>query len=235
MKKLALLVILVLASFVALGSAFASDYNTSTSVWGISSDNGQWGYTFIQNWLNTNGYSSINAKTGYTLGDSDKTFWNSGLTTLTIQMEVAGYANQNKVGYYTLSTDGFGREYKTLTQLFAGSAGAGNSVTVAINKEFGLYMKSPDGCGTNTWYTYRFYNAKDQCWVDNAPQVLIYTLEAGKKWLVCWEDINWACSDRDYNDMIMTVTAAAAPEPVSAGLFLIGGAALAVCRRKQRG
>jgi hypothetical protein len=208
-----LFLVLAVSIFAFKGTANAE------SIFGRSTDAGNYmGYVYIQDWLNANGYSAIEAKTDYTRGGNDKFYWDKDEMTFNIALENAGYADENVLGAY-FRKDG---EIKT-RQIFSGTDGVGDSRTMNL-RDFGLYLTTPQG---NTWYTYRFWNE------DEAAQALIYTLEDGKKWLVCWEDKAYnACgTDRDFNDMMVTVTAT--PEPLSAGLFILGGGVLAVLRRKN--
>jgi hypothetical protein len=246
MKKVLFLIVLMAVSLVTFSTSFAYDYNPATSPWGQSLDgkapdgSGKWGYQWVQSWLDNhydshgNAYgSTINAQTGYeSLSGAPMAFWNSGTDTFEIQAEVAGYATSNKVGYYYLLGNNQNSTIQPLNQLpliFTGPETAGASHTLTLTQAFGLYMTTPEG---KTWYTYRDFNSPYQSGVTKAPQALIYTLEPGKKWLVCWEDLNWSCGDRDFNDMYMTVKAV--PEPVSSALFLIGGAGLAVARSRRK-
>lgn len=222
MRKLISIFMVLMVTVVLSGTAFADNFKATDKPWGGRSlDAGnKYGYEYIQDWMNVNGYASINAKNDYSYGDGQNGFWDQGQYLFRIESENAGYADQNILGYYTQGNSG-----KKLTELFSGTDGAGDTESRLINKSFGLYLSTPDD---NLWYTYRPFNSGDQ----KAPHALIYTLETDTKWLVCWEDLNWKCGDKDYNDMMVTVTAT--PEPISAGLFLLGGGALAIIRKRRK-
>ena len=216
----------VLSLFVLCGSAFACvgtdcnsvQWNPSMGLFGTSSDDGKPGAHWIQDWLNGNGYSSINASTGYSLSDTAFFWTGNGLpTNFTIQEEVAGYKDQNTVGFYQGATGG------SKTQIFAGPDSPFLTKSETITGPFGLYIHTPEG---NTFFSDRLLNP------GKAPQVLIYTLQKDKKWLVAFEDLKWACGDKDFNDHMLTMTAT--PEPISASLFLLGGAGLAIYRKRNK-
>jgi hypothetical protein len=223
MKKLICFAV-VLFLFVLGGSAFASNWDSSMGVFGTSSWDGGSAPSWIQSWLNTNGYSGINASTDYVISTTPFYWTGNGYpTNFTIQEEVAGYKDQNTVGFYQ------GANYAQ-TQIFAGPDSQYVNMTKLVNLTgpFGLYIHTPEG---NTFYSDRFLNGQ-QTGVNNAPQVLIYTLKNNSKWLVAFEDLNWASGDKDFNDHMLTMTAT--PEPISASLFLLGGAGLAIYRKRNK-
>jgi len=215
MKKVYVLFILTIAAFsVFCGTSFASDIQ-----WGRSYDAGNlMGYEYIQNILNDLGYSSINAKTDYTTN----MYWSlPGTTNFRIEAEYAWNANWNEFGYYQN-----GAKKKIFrNEIFDGGDTTGAVASEEIAGNFGLYLNNVNN---ENWYTDSSLNKNSGSY----PQALVYTLDAGSKWLVAWEDTNYCYADRDYQDMVVTVTAT--PEPVAAVLFVVGGGLLATLRFKNK-
>ncbi len=207
--------------------------------WGISADNGLTGQRQLAQWLVGNGYYSdlstaeFFAKTGYighNSGDPDPYYWNlSSPFNVQIVQEMAGYADFNKLGYYTGSGDA-----KIQTQIFGGTENGPK--LLSINQPFGFYIETPK---EKFWYTDRAENDQQHGQLRHFekggyPQALIYELKPDTEWLIAWEDLDATKRkmDRDYNDMYVKVTCA--PEPVSCVLYLLGGGALATRLRKIR-
>jgi hypothetical protein len=138
-----------------------------------------------------------------------------------MNMELAGYANGNIMGYYQDAGSG----NLSYTPIFLGLDSPGTTVSTVINGNFGLYLQTTDN---NIWYTDRFLNNNGSY----APQGLVYELEQGTKWMVAWEDLKFATGDNDYQDMVVTMTAA--PEPLSAVLLIIGGVGLYFARNRRK-
>lgn len=202
--------------------AQADDFQWTDDFWGRSTDPGNlMGYEYIQNLMNAQGYSSVNAQNDYITSPDPFYLTGQGESVFTLNLELAGNANSNILGYYQLNDQG----NKLYTQIFAGTDVAGVVKSATITGYFGLYLQTPDN---NIWYTDRFLNLNDQ----HAPQGLVYELENNSKWMVAWEDLKFQTGDNDYQDMVVTVTAT--PEPAASALFLIGGMAMfALLRRKE--
>jgi hypothetical protein len=233
MKKTGIALFCLTMSFFAYAAPAFAEFNVD---WGKSWDNSnKYGYDYLADWLVGNGYYTSENKAdavkfainGYMGKEGSGTpshfYWDSGKYTFTLEQEIAGWADINSYGYYTANKpNGI-----TLTQAFEGTAAAGASYDGTINKDFGMYIKTP----YDTWYTDKFFNTGDSD--GRKPQVLVYELENNKKWLVAFEDIKYASGDRDYNDAYVLVNAVA-PEPISAVLFLMGGAGLATRKLIKR-
>ena len=220
LRVMVLLLVLVVC-FGTASAARAADFEWTDNFWGRSTDAGnRMGYEYLQDVIDSQG-SAVNAQTGY-LTDPDPYYWsNSGYSSqFTLNLELAGYANNNIMGYY----QGSGAGNLVYTPVFLGQDGPGAAASAVINGNFGLYLKTADN---NIFYTDRFLNNNGS----HAPQGLVYALEQGTKWMVGWEDMKFATGDNDFQDMVVTVTAA--PEPVSSALFIIGGIGLYLVRRKK--
>jgi len=216
--------IVAVVMLVCLGTtsfAQAEDFEWSDNFWGRSVDEGnRMGYEYIQDLINGQGYS-VNAQNGYVTNPDPFYLTGQGDSTFTLNLELAGNANSNILGYYQL--DGSGN--KLYTQIFGGLDSAGVVKSATITGNFGLYLQTKNN---DIWYTDRFLNNNDI----SAPQGLVYELENNSKWMVAWEDLKFGTGDNDYQDMVVTVTAT--PEPAASALFLIGGMAMfALLRRKE--
>lgn len=204
---------------IAAVAAFCGTASASDIQWGRSNDAGNlMGYEYIQGILNSLGYSSINAKTDYT---TDMSWSLPGTTNFRIEAEYAWNANWNEFGYYQN-----GAKKKIFrNEIFDGGDTTGAVASEEIVGNFGLYLNNVNN---ENWYTDSSLNKNGGYY----PQALVYTLDAGSKWLVAWEDTNYRYADRDYQDMVVTVTAT--PEPAAAVLFIAGGGLLAALRLKKK-
>jgi len=242
--------VLALVMVVVVYSAALADFSVN---WGVSSDNpgdSQWGipsgdvgyisdgskdygYEYIGYYLWKLGYASddaageLIAQNNYLKGDSY--FWKTGDYNAYMVNEFAGYKDTNSLGFYQSG------DLNTNSLIFAGSDGKGATKDFNPGYDFGLYLDVPQA--GETWYTDRTKNGNSQ-----KAHGLIYALEYNDqnnpvKWLVAWEDKPLGCSDKDYNDMIVTLEMKSkpVPEPISSSLFLLGAGAfgLKVLRRKK--
>lgn len=152
----------------------------------------------------------------------------SGNSTLTLMLEIAGYAASNSMGVYNGNAVGA----PTLYQVFPGAAtpgwhavahfGAGGSLVVTLfdnnaiiqgqsayagvdKNNFGFYLQGPGG----TFYSQDYRNAS------GAARVLTFAgtgINFGS-WWQCFEDLPFGSSDEDFNDMVLIVESVA---PVNA-------------------
>ncbi len=239
-KSMALIGLIVLLTTAPAFAQFSVDWGTSFDP--ATRDGYTMGYDYLADWLyytydpghtkfSDFGAARIFAQTGYigyNAGDADPFYFLGNLdNTVQVQQEIAGYQYTSTLGYYLMGNP------SVKTQLFDG--GQVGPTTFHTTSQFGFYLNTPNGQDMNNPGTWSYFYT-DRTLNGNTPTALIYQLEPNK-WLVAWEDIDPSgkgagVTDRDYNDMYMTVTAT--PEPVSAGLFLLGGGALAFIRRKQR-
>jgi len=144
----------------------------------------------------------------------------SGNSTLTLMLEIAGYAGSNALGVYNANAVGA----PTLYQVFPGAAtpgwfalahfGAGGSLIVSLfddnsvgqgqavyagvdKNNFGFYLQGPGG----TFYSQDYRNAT------GAARMITFAgtgINAGS-WWQCFEDLPVGSSDEDFNDMVLFV------------------------------
>jgi hypothetical protein len=153
----------------------------------------------------------------------------SGNSTLTLMLEIAGYAGSNAMGVYNGNAVGA----PTLYQVFPGAAtpgwhavahfGLGGSLVVTLfddnaiiqgqssyagvdKNNFGFYLQGPGG----TFYSQDYRNAS------GAARVITFAGTGSNygSWWQCFEDLPVGSSDEDFNDMVLLVESVA---PVNAG------------------
>jgi hypothetical protein len=136
--------------------------------------------------------------------------------------EIAGYANTNTFGYYTL---GAGNS-PVLNQIFSGSDGTGANNSFALNPaaEFGFYLGVPNT--GNTYFTDKSLN------LGNEIHAAIFQVDTSNTYILGFEDLRLANSDKDYQDMIVKVNISAVPEPSIMLLFGSGLAGLGLFRKR---
>ena len=150
------------------------------------------------------------------LNPTDTWFANGAVSI--IMEEIAGYADTNTFGYYTMGG--------VLTEIFSGSDGIGatESFTLSPAAEFGFYLGVPNTL--NPFYTEASKNAA------NEIHAAIFQVDNSNTYILGFEDLRLTNTDADYQDMIVKVTINQVPEPSTMLLIGTGLAGLGLLRRR---
>lgn len=136
-----------------------------------------------------------------------------------LKIEIAGNAGINEFGWYSTSSP------SDLHSIFAGSNSAGATAFFTPSAFYGFYLK---GAGDTIYYTQSASNSSD---VGN-QHFAVFRSAPGSFW-IGMEDLSLTTGDKDYNDMVVTVSAV--PEPAT--ILLLGtsmmGFAILAHRRKR--
>jgi hypothetical protein len=143
------------------------------------------------------------------------------LAALTI--EIAGHANTNVFGWF--ETNSTGTTTGATHVLFTGPQGAGASANFVPTAYYGYYMTTASG---QTFYT---LSSSDIIGQNPAFQHFAIFKEGDPSYWIGVEDLS-AGSDRDYNDMVIHVTATS-PEPGSLVLLGSGLVGIGIVLRRR--
>ena len=161
---------------------------------------------------------------GYSTGAADTNFFVSSTTAseVILKLEIAGYANSNKFGYYHVS-DGIRHE------LFTGAEGAGavDYITVNISEgdDIGFYLQVVQT--GNIYYTESSRNTSAR----SMQHFALFGMSDGS-YYVASEDLS--LGDADYNDLVVKVKPMVAPEAGAGLMLVVGLTGLVGYRRKKR-
>ena len=141
------------------------------------------------------------------------TWFANGAVSLMVD-EIAGYATSNTFGFYTFGSNNVAIK----TQLYAGT----DSKTVNANKsfilssptEFGFYLGVPNA--GNTYFTEASRNIAGEI------HAAIFQVDNSNTYILGFEDLRLCNSDKDYQDMIVSVTINSAPVPEPGTMMLLG-------------
>jgi len=203
------------------------DYNESTIDFGESWDGSNYEIDVVLNEIGEdiikdNGLESINFKLVNGYVDSKETWSGFGVNNILIK-EIAGYADTNIFGWYEKSDP---YNYNTI---FEGNDSAENSYELDFDEftNFGFYIHA-NGDSENTFYSEHSLNS-------GRHQVAIFEiLEIPNRYILGWEDLDVSNGgDKDYQDMVVSVTVHTAPEPTTLFLFGTGLIGLAGFGRKK--
>jgi len=166
---------------------------------------------------------------GYSNGAADLNYFVSSTTAskVTLKLEIAGYANTNKFGYYHVSDGAVVDRH----ELFTGAEGAGAVDYITFNisdgDDIGFYIQVVQT--NNIYYTESWRNTSAR----NLQHFALFGMGNGS-YYVASEDLS--LGDADYNDLVVKVKPMLVPVPeAGAGLMLmVGLTALVGYRRKKR-
>lgn len=179
----------------------------------------------------------LDVNAGQMAGDE---YWQSILSTgdsAVMLLEVAGHAPLNTFGIFQAGQTGI-----THTQIFNGAAGAGASALLTVpTGAFGFYLEYKG--------TYFYSDPNLNGHIGGYDQLASYqgpfggvTTVGGVLWdqssyLLAWEDLPYASSDKDFNDMVLMIRVQEhqVPDSGATALMILGGLATLIgLRRKLR-
>ncbi|MBS1852362.1 MAG: DUF4114 domain-containing protein [Acidobacteria bacterium] len=141
----------------------------------------------------------------------------SGMANASLLLEVAGMANQNEFGWFLIGSDPTNAANRHV--IFSGPQGAGSASNFAPSGDYGFYMLA----GGSTLYTSSLFGG--------ATEQHFAVFQDGNSLWIGIEDLGLQSGDKDYNDMVVRVTAV--PEPSSIAFLGMGLCAIAAGVRKR--
>jgi hypothetical protein len=187
----------------------------------------------------TDGGDPLNIHTLGT-GMNDQTFQDG---TGAITFEVKWAANSEVFGWYDIGVNG---NPNVPYPLFTAGNGLNNlpspnyTTVSGLSRNFGFYITTSDGGGTNTWYSQQSLNISG-----NLDHMVMYRVDkyqngvyvAGqeREWILAFEDLN--LGDADYQDVVVSMKTNAVPLPAAvwSGMAMLGGLGVfGAWRRKVR-
>jgi hypothetical protein len=237
MKKSFLIIILVLAVFVyttsvAMATSVIIGSNTYIHASSSTPYDGGLINPSAQSW--DSGSNQINIVDWLLKSGDDNTYtlvntgtWLSDGASSVILTEIAGNANTNTFGYYTYTGSGNPTNWNKLFDGIDNSATPLKSFTLITSEKFGFYLGAAN---SNIFYT-------DSSLYDNYIQAAIFQINSTNQYIIGFEDLPYASSDKDFQDMIVKATInqnAPVPEPTTMLLLGSGLLGLAGFRKKMK-
>lgn len=167
---------------------------------------------------------------GMTLTLVDQSVWTGVGATSVILEELAGYRNNTTFGWYEAADP-------TQSNLIFNGPDDKNTAPVVIDfgslMDVGFYI-DPNGISGNRMYSDALLNSHQD------RQLLVFEIgnvSVTNSYLLAWEDLDLnggSGGDRDYQDMLVRVTIAQVPEPMTVALLGIGLFGLYASRKMIR-
>lgn len=165
------------------------------------------------------------------------TFWQADGYNTKFIAEVAGYAPNNRFGWYEKGYAGeVGNTLKsTWGELFSGPDTSGKTADFFNSNEIGFWI-NPNGVSGSYYFTDTGSNSGNL-------QAVIFSLGGyngfgNNEYLIALEDLPYCSSDKDYQDMIIRLKTQPVPEPstllLSVFVSLWGGAFIKKFKKERR-
>jgi len=163
----------------------------------------------LQNVLDTNGYSGIDAAgvVNDALLDPLDSYWSitGDMSTTTLIIELAGWANFNTFGVYDANNPG------TTVELFQGTDSAGKQAFLSIESDGSVFLGTDTGIDfAGNYFGYyltsgsgiTYYSDSALNW-DEYDHMVAFQWTSSE-YILAWEDL-WGGGDQDYQDMVLKV------------------------------